>query len=176
MLNYKNRKNITESIVLSVTSYCLAVWGYKYKWRRTVQKALNHAVRMVLEAGPRSSITDGLKSLKWLNMDNNWRLEQAMSIWRLVENRNSPILWDVIMRANNRVYIVRQDGVRFDWWPKTCHGTNAFMWNAMKLFNELRIPQSSWYNTVMNRKMTKKEIRDEVKLRILDNFPNENMY
>ena len=46
----------------------------------------------------------------------------------------------------------------------------------MKLFNELRIPQSSWYNTVMNRKMTKKEIRDEVKLRILDNFPNENMY
>ena len=45
---------------------------------------MNHAVRMVLQTDSRSSITDGLSYLNWLNMDNLWRLEQITALRRII--------------------------------------------------------------------------------------------
>ena len=47
-LEWKNKKTEMESNIISMLSYCLAVWGLIYSWRKKVQKAMNQAIRMLL--------------------------------------------------------------------------------------------------------------------------------
>ena len=111
-LNMTNRKRITESIVISTLSYCLALWGFKKKWRRKCQKAMNTAIRMILETDNRYSITDGLALLEWPNMDNLWRLEQINVMRRITQTQIPTSVYSIITGRTQGRYLIRADGIR----------------------------------------------------------------
>ena len=175
-MDWKNKMDVTEAIILSTVTYCLAVWGWKYEWRKKVQKALNNAVRMLLGGNDRMSITDGLQRLGWLNMDNIWRLEQVLAMRRICSTQIPELMFNIITAATNHRYMVRADGIRSSWWPRNSHGENAFMNLAMKTFNELRVPQRCFFNTLENRNMTKSEIRSELKHDLIVKYGNDNLH
>ena len=109
---------------------------------------MNNAVRMLLE---------GLKKLDWLN--NTWRLEQVLAMRRICSTRIPEMIFDIITAATYHCYLVRADGVRSSWWPRNSHSENALRNLAMKIFNELRVPQRCFFNNVEFQNMNKSEIR-----------------
>ena len=147
-LNFKYRKRVVEAIVLSSLMYCLPVWGWNKTVRKTTQKAMNKGIRLITQQPEMSSITEQLEIVNWPNMDNLWRLESIM---------------------------VRDDGLRIDWWPKNCHGYNAFMYTSSELYNELRVSQSSWFDTVKNRDMTRKEVSQCLLSQLIQKHGNTNL-
>ena len=67
-LEWKNKRTETESNIISMLSYCLAIWGLIYSWRKKVQKAMNQAIRMLLNCNITKSMSKGLKEVEWLNI------------------------------------------------------------------------------------------------------------
>ena len=47
---------------------------------------------------------------------------------------------------------------------------------AMKTFNELRVPQRCFFNTLEFRNMTKSEIRSELKHDLVAKYGNANLH
>ena len=119
-------------------------------------------------------MTDGLASLGWLNMTNLWRLEQIYSLWRVFSQKNSELILGIVTSASNHRYMVRADGIRTSWWPRNGYGEAAFVNQALLTFNDMRIGQRTWINWRGDR-MTKKEIRDEVKYDLSRTYPNDNI-
>ena len=175
-LDYHKRKRITESIVLSTLSYCLAIWGFRRKGRKRCQKAMNHAVRMVLQTDMRSSITMGLSYLSWLNMDNLWRLEQISAMRRIVSTRIPATVYSIVTGRSGGRYMIREDGLRSSWRPRNCHGDNAFVNRSVEWYNALRISQRIWFDDVQRRAMTKTEVRDVLKKDLVDYYANDNLH
>ena len=174
-MSFETRKRVVEAVVLSTITFCLAVWGWRLDWRRTVQKAMNSALRMLTGGTRYSRIEDMLRTADWANLDNLWKLEQVMALRRLCETRNSDLLFGFLTRRTNQRYEIRQDGYRLDWTPRSGHGLNAFLWTAVKEANLLRVPQRAWYNTLEGRKMTSSEIRLEIKHDLIKMYGNTNI-
>ena len=175
-LDLKKRTRVTESIVLSSLSYCLAIWGFLRKTRKKCQVAMNQAIRLVLDLDTRDSMTDGLRTLQWPNMDNLWRLEQITALTRVVKTRVPDIIHEIITRASNRRYYIRADGLRSSWWPHNVHGERAFVNKAVEVYNDLRVGQRTWFDDRERRLMTKSEVRQTLKLELFHHFGNENLH
>ena len=176
LLDYQRRKRITEAIVLSTVTYCLAIWGFRRKGRKRCQKSLNHAVRMILGTDARSSITDGLAYLDWLNMDNLWRLEQISAMRRIISTRVPESVFAIVTGRTGGRYMICSDGLRSSWWPRNCHGENAFVNLAVETYNDLRVSQRIWYNDVERRAMTKSEVRAVLKKDLVNHYQNANLH
>ena len=174
-LNMTNRKRITESIVISTLSYCLALWGFKKKWRRKCQKAMNTAIRMILETDNRYSITDGLALLEWPNMDNLWRLEQINVMRRITQTQIPTSVYSIITGRTQGRYLIRADGIRSTWRPHNTHCEHAFIHKAVEVYNDLRVTQRLWFNDKENRAMSKSEVRSVLKLDLIAHFGNANI-
>ena len=176
LLDYKKRKNVTEAIVISTLSYCLAVWGFRKKCRTRCQKSMNHAIRMVLQKDNRYSITEGLSVLEWANMDNLWRLEMITATRRILETRIPDTIYSIFTGRTGGRYLIRSDGVRSSWWPRNTHGDNAFVNRSVEVFNEMRIAQRVWMHDRENRALTKSEVRNTIKHELIRQYGNENLY
>ena len=174
-LEWKNKRTETESNIISMLSYCLAIWGLIYSWRKKVQKAMNQAVRMLLNCDMSKSMTEGLKEVGWLNMDNLWRLEQIAAMRRICSTQIPEVIFRILTSQTHHRYMVRADGLRSGWWPLNAHGENAFVNLAVKVFNEQRIPQRIWFNDRANRVMTSSEIRETIKNDLIRFYGNENL-
>ena len=98
-----------------------------------------------------------------------------MALKRLINLKYSPMMYDFLVRRTKHRYMVRDDGLRVDWWPKNTHGFNAFLYTASQEYNNMRVAQSSWFNTVKNRDMTNKEIRRSLQTQLIERYGNENI-
>ena len=137
---------------------------------------MNLAIRMVLGLDSRSSMTDGLRSLNWPNMDNLWRLEQITALRRVILTRTPDIIMEILTRYSNRRYMVRADGLRSSWWPRNVHGENAFVHTSVEVYNLLRVGQRAWYDDREHRDMTKSEVRNALKCDLINHFGNDNLH
>ena len=176
LLDFKHKKRVTESIIVSTLSYCLAVWGFRKKTRTRCQKAFNTAIRMVLDMDSMDSISDGLATLGWLNMDNLWRLEQISALRRVCTDHVPMMIYEILTRHTQNRYLIRADGLRSSWWPRNTHGEHAFVHLAVDVYNALRVGQRSWFHTRENRMMTKSEVRRELSNDLISHFGNSNLY
>ena len=174
-LNFKYRKRVVEAIVLSSLMYCLPVWGWSQAVRRTAQKAMNKGLRLITQQPEMSPIAEQLALVGWPNMDNLWKLESIMALKRLINLKYSPMMYDFLVRRTKHKYMVRDDGLRVDWWPKNTHGFNAFLYTASQEYNNMRVAQSSWFNTVKNRDMTNKEICQSLLTQLIERYGNGNI-
>ena len=174
-LEWKNKRTETESNIISMLSYCLAIWGLIYSWRKKVQKAMNQAIRMLLNCNITKSMSKGLKEVEWLNMDNLWRLEQNAAMKRICSTQILEVLIRIITSQTNHGYMVRADGLRTGWWPLNSHGENAFINLGVKVFNEQRIPQRIWFNDRDNWEMTSSDIRSVIKNNLIRTYGNNNL-
>ena len=137
---------------------------------------MNHAVRMVLNTDSRYSITLGLSVLEWPNMDNLWRLEQITALSRICSTKIPELIYEILTRRTHGRYMIRSDGLRSAWWPRNCHGENAFVNKSVEVYNQLRVAQRLWYNDRERRAMTKSEVRKELKRDLVLHFGNDNLY
>ena len=175
-LEFQKRKKVTEAIVLSTLTYCLAIWGYRRKGRKRCQKALNHAIRMVMGTDARASMTDGMAYLDWLNLDNMWRLEMITAMRRIISTKIPEDVYSIVTGRTGGRYLIRADGLRSSWWPRNCHGENAFVNLAVETFNDLRVSQRIWYNDLERRAMTKSEVRAVLKRDLVNHYQNANLH
>ena len=136
---------------------------------------MNKGIRLITQQPEMSSITEQLEIVNWPNMDNLWRLESIMALKRLIEKKYSDTMYSIVVGRTRHRYMVRDDGLRIDWWPKNCHGYNAFMYTASELYNEHRVSQSSWFDTVKNRDMTRKEVRQCLLSQLIQKHGNANL-
>ena len=175
-LDLKKRTRVTEAIVVSTVSYCMAVWGFRQKWRFKCQKSLNVAMRMILNLTSRDSMTEAMTTLGWLNADNLWRLEQVTALRRICSTHVPEIIHQILTKNTNRRYLIRSDGLQSSWWPRNTHGENAFVNTSVEVYNQLRIGQRAWFNTLERRMLTKSEVRNEIKGDLVKHYGNINLY
>ena len=175
IMDWKTRKIVFDAVILSSLTYCLSVWGWRLDWRKIAQKSMNSALRLLTGGTRYTRIEDMLTQASWLNLDNLWRLESLMSLRRLCESRNSDLMFEVLTRATNHRYMVRQDGLKLGWNPRNSHGHNAFIWTAVKEANVLRMPQRTWYDDRKGMKMTNSQIRSTLKSELIDLYGNDNL-
>ena len=176
ILDYPRKKKVTESVVISTISYCLAIWGSRRKLRKKVQVAMNHAVRLVLGLDDRASISDGLQTLDWLNLDNLWRLEMVTALMRVRTSKVPAIITDILTKHTSNRYLIRADGLRSSWWPRNTYGELAFVHQAVDAYNQLRVGQRTWFHDRERRLMTKTEVRQELKKDLIRHYGNLNRH
>ena len=131
---------------------------------------------MVLQTDSRSSITDGLSYLNWLNLDNLWRLEQITALRRIISTRVPDLVFSIVTGRTGGRYLIRQDGLRSSWWPKNCHGDNAFVNKSVEWYNALRVSQRVWFDDLERRAMTKTEVRNVLKKDLVNHYANDNLH
>ena len=169
-MNYINMKRITEAIVHSSISCSLPIYGHGLKNQRSLQKTVNSAARIVLGRGPRSSATEMMHDLDWLNVRNLYILEAVCSLNRIITTRSASYAFDIIYsghRKKQNAYNTRDSSIHLDLDYKSKFTRQSFLWNATYSLNSLElgkkiVPAGAEY---------RKHIRSE----ILKKFTNENL-
>ena len=121
-------------------------------------------------------MTEAMSTLGWLNADNLWRLEQVTALRRICSTHVPEIIHQILTKNTNRRYLIRSDGLQSSWWPRNTQGENAFVNTSIEVYNQLRIGQQAWFNTLERRMLTKSEVRNEIKGDLVKHYGNINLY
>ena len=137
-------RETVEALVLSVMKYGLFIYGRRREIQVKLQKLVNAAARLVLQPPPRSrtSIESMLTTLSWLNAPNMVRQEQCLVMERLLRTRSSPISFRLMLyheQVPQHDHGLRNVGLRPPWQIRNRFGDWAYLIQAVRLYNELRL-------------------------------------
>ena len=167
-LSQTRAKIITDSLVVSTITYMAVLYLRLPSNQKKIQKLLNSAARIVLEAEPKTHVVDMLRELYWLNCENIYEY-QLVCVMRRLRNgwMKAPVTWKEIFHDYALYFRVRTQHLRVCWRKITSHGRNSFAYRAVTSFNSYEL-NSRWF-------ATEDDFRREVKFKIFKTKPNGNL-
>jgi len=97
------RKMLYNSLVLPHYDYCATVWSCTSQHCITrLQRIQNRAMRIILNAPPRSHIEDLLDTLKWMSVRQRFLYNQMCLMWRIVHGHAPQYLTEHLVLAQDR--------------------------------------------------------------------------
>ena len=135
-------KKVTESLIFSAISYCLPLFGHELRFQRILQKLVNSAARLVLKRGPRSSATEMLRDLSWLNVRNLYFLESVCWLDRVIATKSAPYTFETILRGSQKkqkLHNTRDSSIVIDFDYKSKYARQTFVYNAVQTINSLKL-------------------------------------
>ena len=164
-LNQKNLKLVVESLVLSQINYCSEIYMRLQKVRTKVQKVLNSAARLVLNRDRYANCATMMKDLRWLNMDNQYRLQLLCLLRRLLRTKSAPKTFNLIDWSTK--YGSRRRLLRLTWKWKGKNGKNAYIQSAIREWNTLKIGTKLFHND--------KHFKERISEQIQSLYGNNNL-
>ena len=107
LTSLKHRKEVAESIFLSVLTYCIAAWGGSSKGNiESLQVLQNEAARIVLKQPKRVHREQMYSTLKWLTVHQLVIFHRILAVYSIRRTREPEYLADFFMAENIRGNII----------------------------------------------------------------------
>ena len=157
------KKEMYTSFCLSVIYYNLDIYGRTDQVRKKLQVLMNKVLRKILDASRYEKITNMLKSLEMLSINNNYRYLQIMNMQKLLDKENSPFTF-YCLDLEERLVKTRNRFLRSTFSPKLESVKNSWLMRAMDWWNKLQLFKVKFAKS--------DEAKAEVKGKILTAWPN----
>ena len=160
-MNFLNLKRISEALVYNSVACCLPIFGHSLKLQRSLQKSINTSARIVLGRGLRTSATQMLSDLNWLNVRNLFFLESICSLNRIISTKSAVYTFQTILngsRSKQQVYNTRDNSLQLDLDYRSKYIKQSFVFNAIQAINDLNLHKKLVPVNVPYRKFVKDEI------------------
>ena len=133
-LTPENLKLVVESLVISQINYCAEIYLRLLKTRNKVQKLINSAARLCLNATRYSNCEKNMENLKWLNANNVYRM-LLLTSWRRFLRTEAPARTMRSINLEARTGI-RLRNIQINWKQKNEFGKKCYVVMAIKTWNE----------------------------------------
>ena len=138
--NKDKRKQICQSLILSVVTYGLEFYGREEHLHGHIQVSLNRVARTVLDEAFDAEVQRMLHSLKWSNIRNLYYEALVSNLRRLILSKNSLKAYDMLDMKPS-VYTTRFRELRHTWsvgWDNRW-GKASFILTAIRITNQIGI-------------------------------------
>ena len=168
-LSMERVKMITESLVISTVNYMGVLYLRLPSNQKKVQKLVNQAARVILQADKRAHIEDMNRELYWLNMTNSYTYLLIASLRRLRERLMiAPVTHgEIFVNRDLALYKLRAQHLRVQWRKLTAHGRNSFCVQGVNAYNKYEL-NGAWFGDEDSFKVV-------VKFKIFKGNPNGNV-
>ena len=127
---------VCDTMIVSIARYGMELWCRSRANQIKVQRVLNNVLRMVYEAGRRSSATALIMQSGWLNAHNMHHLISCCTLRRLLFTRAAPYTFSLIRRELQR-YETRNNDVVLSVRSQNSYGDNCYIISAVAMYNRL---------------------------------------
>lgn len=141
LLNFKLKKDLCESLVLSNFNYCDFIYGPCLDLVRVnrIQKVQNSCARLIFNLRKYDHVSQSINNLSWLNMKNRRLHHLGNFVINLINEPQSSCSLKNMLTFRTQVHSVNLRNVQRLTMPHhhTALFKKSFMFNAIKLYNSL---------------------------------------
>lgn len=159
ILNFKLKKILCESLVLSNFNYCDFVYGHCLDsvCKSRIQGVQNSCARFICGLRKYDHISHTFSELNWLKMDSRRLLHFCTFIYKILNEPNSPVSVRerLVPRRNVHAVNIRSNGRLTQPHHQSALFQRSFTYNAVRVYNSL--PTNLIGLTVQQFKITYKK-------------------
>ena len=155
---------VATSLLLSKLNHLLEIMGHSHVVQVVLQKSMNHILRIVTKGNNYSSVASMLTQCNLLNIKNQCRYQSCLWFKKCVEKGVGKFTRGLLTSYDQRT---RTDAFKLVFVPKLKISEHSFVVQGALIYRELNM------SGVLHGSY--KEMKNSVKFKILDRFPNGNI-
>ena len=167
-LDYKSRILIIHALIFSHINYCQTIWGKSSQENlNSIQKCINFAAKVTSKGKYKKSdhVTNLLKDLQWLNINNRQILREAVCIYKNINQYSNAHCLQIHTRQQqaslNTKHMRNENNIHIEF-RKTKIGKSAVSITGSKIWNNLsKDIQSSNSPTNFSKKLANQLLQKE---------------